>query len=72
VGNNHNEQLVPSQDIVRKFLEEALDHRDQYDQEVIDLVKKHFAQASLHSKAGARLASELIALANVRAKKDSQ
>lgn len=37
-----------------------------YDQDIVALTKTHFGQSSIHSKAGKKLAEDLIALAQHR------
>ena len=43
-----------------------------HDPEVVNLVKKHLGQRSLHSRAGFRLAEALVQLAKARAMEDNQ
>lgn len=54
-------------ELINGLFEKDLSNRDKYDIEVVELVKRHLGQTSLHSRAGNNLARALIDLANKRA-----
>ena len=45
---------------------EDVSKSDTYDQEIVVLIKTHLGQSSIHSKAGKKLAEDLISLAQSR------
>jgi hypothetical protein len=54
-------------DLVRSIFDEDLSDPEVYDLEVVNVLKKHLTGNPLHSRAGVRLAQELIKLADNRA-----
>jgi hypothetical protein len=54
-------------DLLRSLFESDLADQTKFDPATVELVRKHLLQQPIHSKAGARLADELTALAKSRA-----
>lgn len=57
-------------ELLNSLFEQDLADEEKYDPEVVELVKQHLGQKSLHSKAGAQLADALLNLAKKRAEVD--
>lgn len=73
MGHSHDAELrVSATEFLESLFLEELQDRTKYDQEVVELVKQHLIQASLHSRAGARLAEALVKLAETRAAEGDQ
>lgn len=53
-------------ELLNTLFERDLADEEKYDPEVVELVKQHIGQTSLHSKAGDRLAQALLELAKTR------
>jgi len=61
-----NLKLKSATELLNSLFEQDLADEEKYDPEVVELVKQHLGQPSVHSKAGARLAEALLTLAEKR------
>ena len=62
-------KYVSAAELLGKLFSEIL-ITEEFDDEVVALTKQHLGVPSPHSKAGGRLADDLIALANSRAEEE--
>ena len=60
--------VLSASEFVEQLFEEELLKKEEYDAQVVKLVRKHLGGASIHSQAGARLAEALVQLAKERAR----
>ncbi len=60
-------KLGSATDFVTSVLDPELSDLGQFDADVVGLVRKHLGASTIHSKAGARLAEDLVKLAKARA-----
>ncbi len=59
-------------ELLNALFDKDLSDKDKYDVEVVELVRRHLGQTSLHSRAGNNLAQALIDLANKRSEEFSK
>jgi hypothetical protein len=72
MGDSDNAQLGIS---VSEFIESLFDHelsKQEYDQDIVHLVRRHLGPGRPHSKAGDRLAEALEDLAQRRAEEETK
>jgi hypothetical protein len=62
-----NLKLKSATELLNSLFEQDLADKEKFDPEVVELIKQHLGQPSVHSKAGARLADALVSLAKTRA-----
>jgi hypothetical protein len=73
MSKSSNTQLrISTPEFLDSLFREELGDQTKYDPEVVELVKQHLGQSSLHSRAGVRLAEALVQLAKARAKEGGQ
>jgi hypothetical protein len=61
-----NLKLKSATELLNSLFEQDLADEEKYDPEVVELIKQHLGQPSVHSRAGAQLAETLVTLAKKR------
>jgi len=63
-----NLKFKSATEILNSLFEQDLADEEKFAPEVVELIKQHLGQPSVHSRAGARLAESLVTLAKKRFK----
>ncbi|MGB2842246.1 MAG: hypothetical protein WBC40_07205 [Halobacteriota archaeon] len=66
MSDKMNLKIKSATELLNSLFEQDLADEEKYDPEVVELIKQHLGQPSVHSRAGARLAEALVTLAKKR------
>jgi hypothetical protein len=63
---------VSVEEFIQKLFDETLSDEDQFDPEIVNLVRRHLGQGRIQSKASNNLADDLILLAKARSQEEEK
>ena len=70
MNNETSFKIKSAMELLNTLFERDLADEEKYDPKVVELVEQHLGEASIHSKAGDRLAQALLELAKTRSEGD--
>ena len=71
----NNEKIINRisvEEFIQKLFEETLSNEDQFDTDIVNLVRRHLGQGRIQSKAGNNLADALVHLAKTHSQEEEK
>jgi hypothetical protein len=72
MSNKKTISRISVEEFIRKLFEETLSNEDQFDPDIVNLVRRHLGQGRIQSKAGNNLADDLVQLAKERSREEEK